>query len=570
MLHTPFSFPLLQGEALQRRSTDPKLHTKCSYLTVVQLGDKNREVFIKPDTTFLIAESVTYPTLEDGSQLKTAYIYDTLNRLGNVTNTKGATILSSYTYGYDDNGNIVSKTDTVNQVSNTTTYTYDALNRLKTIIQSDGSTTIYSYDLEGNRKTLQDSKMSLSLTDTSFVFDLFNQLTSISGTYTTTFAYDPSGMRYKKTTGTQTVQYHYDAAGNVISEADENNTITANYIRGDRLLAKEEASTGKLYYYLYNGHGDVVQIVDTSGIVVNQYQYDEWGNITSQTEGIENSFKYAGEQFDNESGLYYLRARYYDPSVGRFISEDTYEGKNNNPLSLNMYIYVENNPLRWADPSGHSKDSDNSELAELVKPFGDEWERLDKYDCGGISLCEEWRSSGKIKQERLADNIRVSYYVSRNQSIASDVKYLPATVGDSNLVTVVNATDGNTTTQFKVGSDGYVQQIDQDQSKYTYWFQEHKATFFESALGNSAKTASSIGLGYLTSVITSGAYQFVQYGASFGVALGTDVFMPPAPSPGEVRTMIYRTDKETGTIENMIIVTHGQTNIEYRYWQVYH
>ncbi|MDF9858682.1 RHS repeat-associated protein, partial [Paenibacillus sp. PastF-1] len=96
-----------------------------------------------------------------------------------------------------------------------------------------------------------------------------------------------------------------------------------------------------------------VQIVDKSGAIVNSYAYDEWGNITSQTEGIQNSFKYTGEIYDEETGLYYLRARYYDPSIGRFINEDTYEGQIDNPLSLNLYTYVHNNPLIYTDPTGH-------------------------------------------------------------------------------------------------------------------------------------------------------------------------------------------------------------------------
>jgi RHS repeat-associated protein len=91
-----------------------------------------------------------------------------------------------------------------------------------------------------------------------------------------------------------------------------------------------------MYYYSYNGHGDVVQMIDTSGNIVNRYQYDEWGNIDSQIEGVSNPFKYIGEIYDAETGLYYLRARYYDPSVDRFLNEDTYEGDITNPLSLGL------------------------------------------------------------------------------------------------------------------------------------------------------------------------------------------------------------------------------------------
>jgi RHS repeat-associated protein len=97
-------------------------------------------------------------------------------------------------------------------------------------------------------------------------------------------------------------------------------------------------------------------MVDTSGAVVNSYAYDVWGNITSQKEETPNPFKYTGEVYDEETGLYYLRARYYDPSIGRFLNEDTYEGQIDNPLSQNLYTYVSNNPLIYSDPSGHRQE----------------------------------------------------------------------------------------------------------------------------------------------------------------------------------------------------------------------
>ncbi len=87
--------------------------------------------------------------------------------------------------------------------------------------------------------------------------------------------------------------------------------------------------------------------------MVNNYKYDEWGNILTENESIRNPFKYAGEIFDEESGLYYLRARYYDPAQGRFISEDSFEGKIADPLSLNLYTYCYNNPVMYVDNSGN-------------------------------------------------------------------------------------------------------------------------------------------------------------------------------------------------------------------------
>ncbi len=121
---------------------------------------------------------------------------------------------------------------------------------------------------------------------------------------------------------------------------------------GNKPLARKIGSN--YYYYLYNGHGDVIALSDESGNIVNSYDYDEWGNLTSESEQIANPIRYAGEYYDNESGLYYLRARYYDPVLGRFTSKDSVEGDITNPLSLNLYTYVENNPIIYLDPSGLS------------------------------------------------------------------------------------------------------------------------------------------------------------------------------------------------------------------------
>jgi RHS repeat-associated protein len=98
----------------------------------------------------------------------------------------------------------------------------------------------------------------------------------------------------------------------------------------------------------------VVGLVDEDGKVVNRYSYDEWGNLMASKEEIDNPIRYSGEYYDEETGLYYLRARYYDPTIGRFISEDSYEGSVTNPLSLNQYTYTFNNPLIYVDPSGHN------------------------------------------------------------------------------------------------------------------------------------------------------------------------------------------------------------------------
>ena len=113
-----------------------------------------------------------------------------------------------------------------------------------------------------------------------------------------------------------------------------------------RLPGWARKTGGAWYYYIYNAHGDVIGVVNESGTVVNNYTYDAWGNIVSQTEGISNPIKYAGEYYDDELGMYYLRARYYDPSIGRFTSKDPIES------GMSSYAYCENNPVNRVDPTG--------------------------------------------------------------------------------------------------------------------------------------------------------------------------------------------------------------------------
>ncbi|WP_127585102.1 RHS repeat domain-containing protein [Paenibacillus koleovorans] len=296
--------------------------------------------------------SIIYPKLTDNTYLSTVYEeYDDLKRLKKVSNYKGTQLLSRFEYQYDDNGNITAKTDD----QGTTTYQYDRLNRLKTISRPNGTWAEYSYDSIGNRFESVGEYVG-SLESGAYSYDVWNQLTQVSGEQgITNFYYGPDGLRTKKSTPAETVRYVYNNNGKVIAEADAGNTILANYVWGpDRVLSQKDSATGKHYYYLYNGHGDVIQIVDTAGNIKNSYSYDEWGNVFPSRETVRNPFLYAGEILDRETGLYYLRARYYDPSIGRFINKDTYEGQISNPLSLNLYTYVENNPLTRVDPTGHT------------------------------------------------------------------------------------------------------------------------------------------------------------------------------------------------------------------------
>ncbi|WP_240422044.1 RHS repeat-associated core domain-containing protein [Paenibacillus periandrae] len=255
------------------------------------------------------------------------------------------------TFGYDGLGNISSLT----RNGNLSTFTYDGLNR---IAEEDGAggTHAYTYDEKGNRLTMQSTGVQSVPEETQdFTYNAVNELKSFTNHAGTTasYSYYGDGLRATKNVNGNLTRYVY-LNGKVIEELDANGNVKARNIWGNELLWRADNTTNKSGYYFYNGHGDVVAIKDAAGNNINTYDYDIWGNVLSKTEGMNNPYRYTGEPQDDESGLIYLRARYYDPTIGRFISQDTVEGDLNNPLSLNLYTYVQNNPLRYTDPSGHS------------------------------------------------------------------------------------------------------------------------------------------------------------------------------------------------------------------------
>ena|GEM_PF-2150412 len=320
-------------------------------------------------------KAVNYP-----NQFKAEYTYDNLNRLQSLVNTNPNGTTTSYSYTYDNNGNIIS----ANNNGNISTYEYDALNRLTRITRQPSPTQSamqisYTYDSRGNR--IQSSS-NLDLTTTimgHFAYNDWDQLKSFGNQYT--YEYDPEGLRVKKTGPEGLTRYYYDDNGRVIAEraTDTNNTSTISQIVwGKQALAR--IIGGDYFYYVYNGHGDVVHVISENGTVMDGYTYDEWGNYTlNQAELIKNPLKYAGEYYDNESGLYYLRARYYDPSIGRFISKDSYEGMITNPLSLNLYTYCFNIPTKYVDRSGNNPIIAGAVIG-ISKGIDYGWTAYDLYD----------------------------------------------------------------------------------------------------------------------------------------------------------------------------------------------
>lgn len=137
--------------------------------------------------------------------------------------------------------------------------------------------------------------------------------------------------------------YEYDK---VILEVDDKGRQTARNVYGTNLISRKVET--ETLFYLYNGHADVTALVDSTGTVQASYYYDAFGTpiaeLTNEN-GKNNLIRYAGYHYDDETGLYYLNARYYDSTIARFLSEDTYRGSVADPLSLNLYTYCHNEPV---------------------------------------------------------------------------------------------------------------------------------------------------------------------------------------------------------------------------------
>ena len=185
------------------------------------------------------------------------------------------------------------------------------------------------------------------------------------------FEYNSSGLRTKKTVGDKTIEYYY--AGDLLV-AQFDGEYLVNFIYDQKgeaigfsysiILANNEIVEGDYCYYVKNAQGDILGFYSMFVKIYRQYSYDAWGNVTgvydqngneiTNTNDIahQNPLRYRGYYYDNETGLYYLRSRYYNPEWGRFISADAFADTGQGLIATNMYAYCLNNPVNYADPTG--------------------------------------------------------------------------------------------------------------------------------------------------------------------------------------------------------------------------
>ena len=224
-------------------------------------------------------------------------------------------------YSFDDNGNLIKEEYTKgNQTTRIINYSYDPEDRLASIS--------YPY-------------ISVADLDAPSVPDTIINMD-----------YDGNGKRIKKTSNGGTTVYHYDLSNNVICETDLNGQAKAYYIYANGQRICKIDPSGKMFSYHNDALGSPALISDEDGNIVQKYLYEPFGTILASKGPNDNHYTFTGKEYDLESGLFYFGARYYDPKIGRFITKDIAGPDYENPQSLNRYIYVLNNPVKYIDPAG--------------------------------------------------------------------------------------------------------------------------------------------------------------------------------------------------------------------------
>ncbi len=350
-----------------------------------------------------LLSKITYPGNKDVN-----YDYDAANRLQTVTSWLG----TMATYSYNQAGQLAS---VVNGNGTSTTMEYQATTgRLTGLFnrKSDGTVIAsYQFTLDGNgNRTNIDAVQPLDATPTAqtvnysynganhlltagnktftfnsrgvltnitapggnstFSFDVLDRLTSLTapGGITAGFVYDGMNNRLSQTVSGVTTRYVLDInkeLTDVLMETDASNAPQRYYIYGLGLISQTDGSGNNPRYYHFNGIGSTVALTDSSQSVTDAYAYDPFGVVANQLGSTSNPFQFVG-QFGVQqaasggaqvqqalAGLQYMRARYYLPEVGKFISKDRIQGDINQGQTLNLYTYTNNNPTSAIDPSGY-------------------------------------------------------------------------------------------------------------------------------------------------------------------------------------------------------------------------
>jgi RHS repeat-associated protein len=236
-------------------------------------------------------------------------------------------------YGLDPVGNRQSLLSTLTPITSQTA-SYNANDH----VMANG------YDSNGN---------TLTANGKSYAYDSMDRMTSFNGG-SVKMVYDGDGNRVSKTAGGVTTQYLVDDLNPTglpqVLEEIVGGVVQRTYQYGLERISQTQVTSGTTSYYGYDAHGDVRFLADSTSKVTDTYDYDAFGNIVGSTGTTPNVYRYQGEALDTETGLYYLRARYYDPVAGRFLNVDPMADEGEHP-----YTYAGADPVNGHDPTGQQE-----------------------------------------------------------------------------------------------------------------------------------------------------------------------------------------------------------------------
>ncbi len=311
----------------------------------------------------------------------TTYEYDSAGQILRLVNyNKDGTVLSQFEYTYDAAGNPIE----IDTVEGTYEYDYDLIGQLTGVKYPDGHSTQYSYDAAGNRVSTIDDTVTTTYTTNAmnqhtlvgiktFEYDGNGNLVQmVEGGNVTIYEYNFENRLIKVTSPKGVWEYTYDSLGNrigvkensnqtwysidplglgdIVAEYDASGILISRYTHGLGLISKIDAF-GSEYEYHFTPVGHTSEITSSSGDIVNQYKYTPFGEHREKSERIRNHFTYVGEQgvVLDKSELFNMRMRQYNPNLGRFTTEDYIGFSKGN---ANLYLYTNNNPLKYIDPTG--------------------------------------------------------------------------------------------------------------------------------------------------------------------------------------------------------------------------
>jgi RHS repeat-associated protein len=293
------------------------------------------------------------------------YSYDPVYRLTTVTSSVPGNNIS---YTYDSVGNRTSKTDSTGSYH----YVYNnSGNRLDEVrVGSVTGSIRYSFEYDGNGSRTAKKDDSGAVVE-SYLYDQRRLISSITtGSVTTSFAYDPNAYRIQKKSGANENNYFLEAE-HLEAVYDETGTLKATYLRGvvvDEIIGGlEKDMSGDMRYQSYHHDqvNSVTALTDHNGQTIQSRSYTPFGMDAAVSGESNNALSYTGRERDANS-LYYYRARYYDPEMGRFLSEDSLGFE----AGINFYAYVNNNPLSFNDPTGMDYVGIDANLSVLTGVHG--------------------------------------------------------------------------------------------------------------------------------------------------------------------------------------------------------